>query len=137
MREDYSQAVRRYLLTGKEPPIEDEPGTWEIFALTTHKETVRSAWDALREDLLPDFIRRNPGRRPWGWWRFDAPRAKAPDVPAWHLPEMVEPRLRVGGSGAPSWEMFPAILPYFTRGIPNRSGHLRENASASSRTPRR
>jgi hypothetical protein len=30
-------------------------------------------WAELRDELLPQFIRENPGRRPAAWWRFDAP----------------------------------------------------------------
>ena len=64
IRGTYSEAIRQYLLDGLWPSKDDEPGTWEIFALTTHKETVRSAWEDLREDLLPDWIRDHPGTRP-------------------------------------------------------------------------
>jgi hypothetical protein len=116
MREEYSQVIVDYLLTGKEPPIEDGPGAWEIFDLTGNAETVRSAWDALREDLLPDFIRRNPGRRPWSWWQFSAPRW-ARKFGAYWDGTLPEPRLRVGGKGTPNFEALNYV-PAFDRGIP-------------------
>lgn len=118
-REIHSQAVRQYLLDGLWPTEEQEDASWEIFALTGSKETVLSAWKDLREDLLPDWIRDHPGTRPWGWWKHDAPKAKAPGVPAWHLDEMVEPRQQVGGKGAPTCKKYPAILQYYTFGIPD------------------
>jgi hypothetical protein len=34
---------------------------------------VESAWQELRGELLAAWIPEHPGRRPWGWWRFDAP----------------------------------------------------------------
>ncbi len=116
IREGYSDAKVEFLLTGNEDR-DDESEWWEIFAW--EKEARRVAWEDLREGLLADWIEEHPGTRPWAWWKYDAPKAKAPGVPDWHLSEMVEPRLRVGGSGAPSWEKYPAILPYFTRGIPD------------------
>jgi hypothetical protein len=115
MRETYSEAIIEYLLTGKQPKEED--AWWEIFAFTGEKET--AAWEDLRDELLPAWVEERPGSRPWGWWKHDAPKAKAPEIPAWHLSEMVEPRKQLGGTGAPSWEKYPAILAYYTRGIPD------------------
>ncbi len=40
-------------------------------------------WKAIRGDLLRDFVAASPGRRPFFWWKVDAPG----------------PRLRVGGTG--------------------------------------
>ena len=34
---------------------------------------VEAGWVALWEELLPKYILDHPGRRPWGWWIFDAP----------------------------------------------------------------
>jgi hypothetical protein len=75
-------------------------------------------WRAVRDDLLRDWIQEHPGTRPAAWWKYDAPKQAAPKVPKWHRGEMVEPRRRIGGAGAPSWEQFPAILPYYRFGIP-------------------
>ncbi len=117
MRAVYSAVVSEYLLTGEQPKEEDS--WWEIFALTCEKETVRSAWESLRDELLPAWVEEHPGTRPWGWWKHDAPKAKVPGIPEWHLPEMVEPRKQIGGTGAPPWEEYPAILPYYTLGLPD------------------
>jgi hypothetical protein len=35
--------------------------------------TWRAAWEDLREELLPKFIAKYPGHRPWAWWRYDSP----------------------------------------------------------------
>ena len=34
---------------------------------------LRRAWDANRADVIAEFIRTRPGRRPRAWWMFDAP----------------------------------------------------------------
>lgn len=36
----------------------------------------REAWEELREELLPEFIREHPFSRPWAWWVFDAPEPR-------------------------------------------------------------
>jgi hypothetical protein len=45
---------------------------------------VHALWDKFHDDVLPDYIERNPGYRPWAWWEFDA----------------TEPRRCVDGPGA-------------------------------------
>ncbi len=30
-----------------------------------------AAWKLCRDFILPNFIKRHPGRRPFGWWRID------------------------------------------------------------------
>jgi hypothetical protein len=47
-------------------------------------EGIKGAWTDLRDDVLAQWQREQPGTRPWGWWCFDAPE-----------PE----RRRVGGTG--------------------------------------
>jgi hypothetical protein len=37
-------------------------------------EQERETWLALRDVLLPDFIKHYPGRRPAAWWKFDKGR---------------------------------------------------------------
>jgi hypothetical protein len=46
-------------------------------------DDARAAWDDLRDDLLPEWIAEHPGRRPFGWWAFDAiePRQLLPNTP--------------------------------------------------------
>ena len=34
------------------------------------------AWDLLREALLPQFLSQFPGKRPFAWWRCDAPERR-------------------------------------------------------------
>ncbi len=36
-------------------------------------DELRAEWEQLRDELLPEFIAKNPGHRPWAWWRFSAP----------------------------------------------------------------
>jgi hypothetical protein len=116
VRETYSQVVVDYLLTGSED-LAEESAWWEIFALAGSKAAVQQAWEALREDLLAEFIRANPGRRPWGWWEFDAPRWGR-KFNAYYDGTLPEPRLRLGGTGTPAYEAL-AYVPSFTRGIPD------------------
>ncbi len=39
-------------------------------------EEMRDAWDAVRDDVLPAFIEKHPGRRPFAWWLFDHGRER-------------------------------------------------------------
>jgi hypothetical protein len=34
----------------------------------------REGWEIMREKILADWIREQPGTRPWAWWRWDAPQ---------------------------------------------------------------
>lgn len=45
---------------------------------------MRETWIERREELLAEFIARNPGSRPWAWWIWEAPQAR---------------RRRLGGTG--------------------------------------
>ena len=49
-------------------PAEDETGQ----PIPRPAESdLRDAWDQHGADLVAEFIDRHPGRRPWGFWRFD------------------------------------------------------------------
>ena len=37
-------------------------------------EAARAAWAELRDELLPQFIEANPGRRPAAWWYYEQGR---------------------------------------------------------------
>lgn len=37
------------------------------------EERLGEFWPMLREEILGNWIRENPGTRPAAWWRFDAP----------------------------------------------------------------
>ncbi len=76
-----SEAAKRYLLTG------DGSGDADVFIDLRCNGGDRPLWEESREDLLRDFIKANPGRRPFASWKFD----------------LSEPRRRVGGKG----EVFP------------------------------
>jgi hypothetical protein len=58
-------------------------------------------WEAHRQWALKEFCRHNPGRRPWPWWKFEAP----------------EPRRRLGGIGTPCHECL-AVTPWYQYGLP-------------------
>lgn len=34
-------------------------------------DEVKEAWQELKGALLPDFVRQNPGHRPWAWWHIE------------------------------------------------------------------
>lgn len=38
-------------------------------------DELREAWERLGPEILDHFQRRQPGRRPWGYWAFDQPEA--------------------------------------------------------------
>ena len=106
MRPELSQEQIDYFLTGVD------------FAFFWDEPERERDWQAARGEILADWIREHPGTRPAAWWAYDAPKQAAPRVPKWRRPEMVEPRQRIGGTGAPSWEKYPATLPYFRFGSP-------------------
>ena len=37
------------------------------------KAETRAAWFDHRDELMTDHV---PGRRPWGWWKFEAPKPR-------------------------------------------------------------
>ena len=85
---------RNYLFTG------DSAGDPEVFLDLECNGGDRELWKSAREELLRDFIREFPGRRPWAWWKFDSPG----------------PRLRLGGRGEarfPHNLHFGIPLPYY------------------------
>lgn len=46
--------------------FEDPFGRPDVYAMS-------QAWEALRDAILPEWIRQHPGTRPRGWWLFDMP----------------------------------------------------------------
>ena len=67
------------------------------------KREIRRVWKACESFILRDWIRGNPGTRPFAWWLFDAPERQ---------------RLRLDGIGTPKFEVLN-IRPTFHFGIPN------------------
>lgn len=47
-----------------------------------NETALRTAWECLRDDLLPEYIALNLGARPWAWWRYDAPDEGRRRVPS-------------------------------------------------------
>lgn len=78
---------RAYLLD--EPHPEGKRFSFELLGLLGLVPRGRhgaALWEAHKADVLAEFIRKNPGRRPALWWEFDSP----------------EPlRRRLGGTGDP------------------------------------
>jgi hypothetical protein len=38
------------------------------------EDEAREAWEIMREKIMADWVREQPGTRPWAWWRWDAPQ---------------------------------------------------------------
>lgn len=68
----------QFLLTGEVPPDDDpdvnvfEVLDWKYHTAVNRGDPVKAAWEALRDHILPDWIRRHPGSRPFAWWCFDS-----------------------------------------------------------------
>jgi hypothetical protein len=100
--------ARHYLETG-----EDEPGDIEVFMLQGSLDRLREAWEKVKTEILPEWIRKHPGTRPAAWWEFDAPQEPVPGWPAFHAAQ----RRRIGGVGVPQHDVI-AVAPRFDRGTP-------------------
>jgi hypothetical protein len=74
-RTGYTDEQKQVLLTGEDLFCDAFPGTHP--ERDNYNDVIRPAWDDLRAELLPAFIRENPGRRPWAWWQFDAPERRS------------------------------------------------------------
>ena len=78
-------------------------------------EGLEDTWNEHKESILKDYIKQHPGKRPWAWWRFDAPRwSKDLGARTGRLPE---PRQRIGGTGDTAHEAM-GYLPMIAFGIP-------------------
>ena len=66
-RRTISDALRRWAY-GLEA-IEGE----KLFKYTTTAEHFAGVWDALRDEVVADWIAEHPGTRPARWWGYDAP----------------------------------------------------------------
>ena len=107
--------------------FDDRPNRLLLFMLTSPRSPeLIKWWNALRQPLLDGWIVAFPGTRPWGWWRFDAPRWCREKLPARCrrfgdrlLAEIAEPRRRLGGTGDPVHEHLN-YKPSFTFGIPEK-----------------
>ena len=108
-------------------PLED----WQIEYLTTGNVPKKTslevwemcfcnygadAWQKHKKWILKDFISQNPGKRPWAWWEYDAPRWQR-KFGTWYDGTLAEPRKRLTGTGDPNYE-YLAYVPSFSFGIP-------------------
>lgn len=77
----------------------------------------RELWNQHRGVYLTEFIRTNPGKRPWAWWQWDAPRWDGWGRGTYWEEKFPEPRRRLGGTGTPAWET-QGVVPSFKYGLP-------------------
>ena len=106
-------------------PLSDED-KWYLLALRsprTHRVECRELWALSRGEILADWIKKRPGRRPSWWWIFDGPRASQETIErnrwvgTYYACELEEPRKRLGGTGTPKYEVLNYV-PDFDLGIP-------------------
>jgi hypothetical protein len=43
-----------------------------VLARRPDREEGRDLWDGHRTEILSAWLMKNPGRRPWAWWKFEA-----------------------------------------------------------------
>lgn len=121
---EISPALYDYLRDGDY--VAGTEGSFDVLLRSGRNQAgLRDDWDAARDDLLVEWIDAHPGTRPWGWWRFDAPRWPREDWPdrmrdygPWADDLFAEPRRRLGGIGTPNHECLN-YLPPFARGVPS------------------
>ena len=78
----------------------DQEGACDVFLMELTPK-MKNAWLSCREEVMPEWIKKNPCTRCYMWWKRDAP----------------EPRRRLGGIGTPAHEVL-AYAPLFSFGIP-------------------
>lgn len=104
--------------------FEGDPHTLDHFVLFSYRTGQhaldgtpgpKELWEEYREDFLPAFIVKHPGRRPLGWWQWDCPRQADQGSGFWYEGTLPEPRRRIiGGKG----ELHKGYVPYSEYGIP-------------------
>ncbi len=97
IRSFLSERQVAYLLTGVGVRGDATLYFWKI-----DDEKILAAWKTVGPDLVAEHVRKFPGTRPWGWWKFDAP----------------ERRLRVGGTGTERREVFKGWKGALDFGVP-------------------
>jgi hypothetical protein len=105
-----------YLATGRMPAV--VPDKWASFRFKWDRQAQKTLWEASGEALTREYVRVNPGRRPWGWWEYGAPRdLDLFSDTAWagQYPIL---RQRVGGIGKAQYEVLAVVL-HTEYGIPN------------------
>ena len=101
--------------------LQDAPGddldgldSIELFDLRTGAYPARKIWEEHRDAFLPEFIQRNPGQRPAGWWAWDCPRQADKDIDCFWHGTLPEERLWASGGG---FEVNG--VPHYARGVPS------------------
>jgi hypothetical protein len=122
--EELSPVAERYLLTGdyRRQGKADDHGFVEAIALAAHYDRLAAVWREVSEALLPEYVDRCPGKRPFAWWCCDSPRAvslpgRAKDL-GYLRGQLPEPRQRLGGIGTPAYEVLN-IAPSLPFGLPS------------------
>lgn len=83
-------------------------------------EEIMAIWTNYREEIISDWILKQPCSRPWAWWAYDAPRWVNDPFKGWWLHgTLPEPRQRLGGIGIAGFEVLN-LTPNFDKGIPKR-----------------
>ena len=63
---EYTPAHIRHLLSGN-----------DFFgAGFPDNRSMQEGWESLRAEILPEWIRDNPGTRPYSWWLYDSPEPR-------------------------------------------------------------
>ena len=117
---DLPEPVLRALLDGpiSEADHRGEHGFALLDVLYLTTGDVCPLWVEHREALLRAWIEDRPGTRPQMWWHHDAPRQPPGVRPGWFIDGMiVEPRLRLGGTGTAAVDVFDNE-PVYHLGIP-------------------
>lgn len=73
-------------------------------------------WERSRDEIMAGWLKEYPATRPYGWWKFDAPKEP---IEGWDYEHFNSAqRQRVGGTGTPSHEVLN-VWGGFSFGIPN------------------
>jgi hypothetical protein len=113
---ELDETVKEFLLSGNKP----ERGTpgWDLYVSRFFdRDSIKKAWRKHSEEVMADWITKNPCSKPWGWWEFEAPRHDT-GTGAFFEPLPI-PRQRIGGQGQMTWEKYPTVVPQFDKGIPS------------------
>jgi hypothetical protein len=105
--------MTHYLMYGE---MSTEPGVNRF--LNNFPDRIKAAWEKIGDSVTKDFIKQHPCTRPWAWWQWSAPRWDDPYVGSYLHLTLPEPRLRIGGTGRPSYER-KGFIPGFKFGLPD------------------
>jgi len=94
---ELSENRKSYYLTGQW-----ESEDCEEYAMWFIADDSQAEWDAHKAKITKEWNKHHPCARCWAWWEFDAP----------------ELRQWIEGKGETEWEKYPAIMPYYSKGIP-------------------